>query len=283
MKSRFGSGHESALRPSTTRMNPLQDFLDALRMQDWSQPGGPMRLSHKLEIGDYGHAELPANVRTLMERIDAMGGAPCTAGGNLNRAFIEGIFESLQIHAARRESILAYNKVLNEPDIGDLHRARQVAHAAGFLAPRQKKFQLTRKGKKLLAPDQAGEFYRELFSGYFQRFNLGYDVIREDIPAIQETFPAIVWRMDAQARDWTPVEGLAPRILLPMPLVQVREAATTFFCEDDILSYYIYKPLERMGLLDHDGDNECPFGIGKKSRIKTSRLWRKFLWFDWQP
>jgi hypothetical protein len=68
-----------------------------------------------------------------------------------------------------------------------------------------------------------------------------------------------------------------------MPLVQAREAATTFFCEDDILSYYIYKPLERMGLLDHDGDNECPFGIGKKSRIKTSRLWRKFLWFDWQP
>ena len=139
-------------------MNLIQDFLDALRMQDWKQPGGPMRLSHKLEVGDYGHAELPANVRTLMETIDAMGGAPCTTGGNLNRAFVEGIFESLKIHAVRRESILAYNKVLNEPDVGDLHRARQVAHAAGFLAPRQKKFQLTRKGKNSSHPIRLGNF-----------------------------------------------------------------------------------------------------------------------------
>jgi len=264
-------------------MNLLQDFLDALRMQDWSQAGGPMRMSQKLEIADYGHARLPGNVRTLMERIDAMGGAPTTAGGNLNRAFVEGIFDSIQMTPVWRKSILAINKVLNEPDVIDLLRARKVAHAAGFLAPRQKKFHLTRKGKKLLAPDQAGEFYRALFSGYFQSFNLAYDVIREDIPAIQETFPAIVWRMDAVVRDWTPVAGLALRILLPAPLQRVREAATTFFCEDEILISYIYNPLERMGLLEHDGDAACPFGITKKSRIKTTRLWRKFLWFDWQP
>jgi hypothetical protein len=264
-------------------MNQIQEFLNALRVQDWSGSEGPMRLSHKLEAADYAHAQLPANVRILIERLDSEGGVPATSAGNLPRAFVEDVFECLQMSDAWRAVIRTDKKVMNEMDASALHRARVVAHAAGFLALRKKRFQTTQKGKKLLAPDRAGDFYRELFTGYFRRFNLSYDLIYHDLPEIQATLPAILWRMDAELRDWTPVAGLAPRILLPVVLQRLRDFETQYFKSDDFLVGYVHEPLRRMGLLEVEHGDSNPLGIGQKSRIKTSRLWRKFLWFDWQP
>lgn len=201
-------------------------------------------------------------------------------GGNLTRAFVESVFECLCIPPSWRGTIRAVNKVLNEKDVWDLHRARLVAQAAGLLVFRKKRFQPTKKGLKLLAAEQAGEFYREIFRAYFQRYNLGYDIPHCEFPGIQATMPAILWRMDTEVRDWTPVAGLASRILLPVPLLSLREAATDYMNEDTYLVGYVYYPLYRMGLLETDVSEESTFGIREGNRIKTTGLWRKFFWFD---
>lgn len=261
-------------------MVSIQDHVNELVRQDWKTSEGPMRLCHKLDAADFSGACLPANVRVLMERLVADGGSPATAGGNLNRAFVESVFDHLVMPRKLRESIRAVNKVLNETDVRDLHRARLVAQAAGFLSVRKKRFQPTRKGVKHLAPEQAGEFYREIFIAYFRRYNLGYDVYHREFPVLQTILPVTLWRIDAELRDWMPVQGLASRILLPIPLRDLRDAATDFLSEDQYLVGYIYEPLRRMGLLETDLPEESCFGIDEKNRIKTSRLWRKFLWFD---
>lgn len=242
-----------------------------------------MRLCHKLDAADYAEASLPANARILLERLVAEGGSPATTKGNLNRTLIEGLFENLRMPATRREMIRGVNKVLNETDVFDLHRARLVAQMAGLLTLRKKRFQPTRLGVELLAADRAGEFYHAMFLGYFQKFNLGYESRFPEIPAIQDTMAAILWRIDAELRDWTPVAGLAPRLLLPIPLQLVREAATPYISEDHYLIGCVHEPLRRMGLLESDASEESLFRIDLKSRIRTTRLWRKFLWFDWQP
>lgn len=242
-----------------------------------------MRLCHKLDAADYAEASLPANVRILLERLVAEGGSPATTKGNLNRALIEGLFENLRMPATWRKMIRGVNKVLNETDVFDLHRARLVAEMAGLLALRKKRFAPTGRGLKLLAPDQAGEFYRAIFLGYFLKFNLAYESRFLEVPAIQDSMAAILWRIDAELRDWTPVAGLAARLLLPVPLRLVREAATPYIGEDQYLISCVHEPLRRMGLLESDAPEESLFGIEVKGRIRTTRLWRKFLWFDWQP
>lgn len=261
----------------------IQDFLDALRIQNWSGSAGPMRLSHKLAADDFSAASLPANIRVLMEQLVADGGTPATVAGNLNRAFVESVFEKLRMSKCWRESIRAVSKVLNETDVFDLHRARCVAQTAGFLTLRKKRFQATKKGSSLLAADQAGEFYRAIFLAYLQKFNLGYEMRFREVPELQDTLPAILWRIDAVLRDWTPVLGLAPRLLLPVPLQRLREAVTPYISEENYLRSYVFHPLDRMGLLQNDDREENPFEFDEKSRIKTTPLWRKFLWFDWQP
>ncbi len=120
----------------------------------------------------------------------------------------------------------------------------------------------------------------EIFRAYFQRYNLGYDMPHREFPGIQATMPAILWRMDTEVRDWTPVAGLASRILLPVPLRNLQDAATDYMNEDPYLAGYVYYPLYRMGLLETDVSEGSPFGIREENRIKTTGLWRKFLWFD---
>lgn len=264
-------------------MIPLQQFINSLIQQDWAQKDGPMRLSGKLTIADYAHAPLATNMRVFMRQIEAEGGSTAaTATGNLKRDFVERVFEELDMPALWRETIRHLNKVINETDVSVLHLARVVADCGGFVVKRKNHFVLTAKGKKLLADTNAGEFYRALFVAYLRNFNLAYDLRRQDVPSIQQTMPAILWRMDAVMKDWTPIKGLAPEILLPIPFLHLRDAMITpYDTEESMLSDYVIRPLFNLGLLEADPVNHKYLDM-EQAQFRTSRLWRRFLWFDLQ-
>ena len=267
-------------------MIPLQQFLDALSQQDWAQKDGPMRLSGKLTIADYAHAPLATNVRVFMRQLEAEGGSTsATATGNLKRAFVERVFEDLDMPAPWRETIRHINKVINETDVSVLRLARVVADCGGFVIRRKNHFVLTAKGKKLLADSNAGEFYRALFIAYLRNFNLAYMQPRQDVPSIQHTMLAILWRIDAVLKEWTPFKGLAPRILMPLPLQHLRAAITSpYDTEESILIGYLIKPLFDLGLLEADkaDSNTHIFFDYENVQLRISRLWRQFIWFEWQ-
>jgi hypothetical protein len=119
-----------------------------------------------------------------------------------------------------------------------------------------------------------------LFVAYFRRFDLRYRQLR-DVPGIQATVAAILWRLDTVARDWTPVRGLAPRILLPRVLDEMHETMTyPHDAEEWILANYLLNPLLDFGLIETKKQGEWP-GVTEKDRVRVTALWEKFIRFAW--
>ena len=260
--------------------HPFDAFVHRLLQADWESATSPIRFSASLSLSDLAEADFLHNTRVLLAALAAEQGTPATATGNLNRAFVGRLFDKLTLSAPSRESIRAVCKVVNEPDLWPLHMARVVAEAAGLLARRNKRFQLTRAGRELLPDEQAGALYRRVFLAYFRRFNLQYDFPLRDVPLIQQSMAVILWRLDTVARDWTPVRGLARKILVQQVFEQLH-AAMTFAhdTEEWILGGYVLDPLFDLGLIERKPRSEWP-SVTENDRIRTSALWRKFITFE---
>jgi len=123
--------------------------------------------------------------------------------------------------------------------------------------------------------------FRTLFLAYFRRFDLHYDFHLRDVPGIQQTIAVILWRLDTVARDWKPVRGLAPEILLPGVLNQLREAMVSQYDKEEwILAGYVLDPLFDLGLIERKQRAEWP-SVTEKDFIRVTALWRKFITFAW--
>lgn len=254
------------------------DFLRSLLLADWESPDGPLRLSADLSLADLAAADFFLNARLFLTALTEEDGAPTTATGNLNRVFVGRMFDRWKLPQVSRESIRHVCKVLNEQDLWSLHLARVVSQCARLVARRKKRFHLTKAGRALLPEDQAGALYRALFLAYFRRFDLRYYQLR-DVPGIQATMAAILWRLDTVARDWTPVRGLAPHILLPAVLIQMYDAMISEYdTEEWILTGYVLDPLFDFGLIETKKRDEWP-KVTEKDAIRVTALWQKFIRF----
>jgi hypothetical protein len=268
------------LAPEPGVPHPFDAFARRLLQADWESTVGPMRFSASLTLSDLADAAFLHNTRVLMAGLAAEQGTPATATGNLTRAFVGRLFDHITLSAPSRESIRAVCKVVNELDLWPLHLARVVAECAGLLARRNKRFQLTKAGRELLPDEQAGALYRRLFLAYFRSFNLQYDFHLRDVPFIQRSFAAILWRLDTVARDWTPVRGLARYILLRSVFEQLHAAMKSPYDKEEwILAGYVLDPLFDLGLIERTPRSEWP-SVTENDRIRTSALWRKFITFE---
>jgi len=271
------------LAPEPGGRQAFDAFWRSLLVADWDSATGPIRFSSALTLSDLAGADFFQNTRLLLGALAAGNGSTATATGNLTRAFVAQLFDRLTLAAPTRESIRKVCKVLNEQDVWPLHLARVVAECAGLVVRRNKRFQLTKAGRSSLPDDQAGVLYRRLFLAYFRRFDLHYDFHLRHVPGIQETMAVILWRLDAVARDWTPVRGLAPQLLLPGVLQQLHAAMTsTYDTEEWILGGYVLDPLFDLGLIERKDPGDWP-AVTEKDTIRVSPLWRKFITFGPQP
>jgi hypothetical protein len=237
-----------------------------------------MRLNPDLKLADLADSEFFFNSRIFLAALAEDGAVPATATGNLTRAFVGKMFEKLRLAKHFKSSISQFSKVVNEQDLWPLHIVRIVCECAGLVARRQKQFRLTKMGRALLDDEQAGKLFRELFLAYFRRFDLHYDFHLRAVPGIQETMAVILWRLDTVARDWKCVQGLAPEILLPGVLVQLRQAmAYPHDTEEWILCGYVLDPLLDFGLIESKQAGE--WRLTEKDSIRVTSLWRKFIQF----
>jgi len=267
-----------SLQPGGT-FETLEAFWRGLLLVDWEQPDAPLRLSEGLQLADLTEADFFINTRILLATLAENDGAPLTATGNLNRAFVSGIFDRLKLPKSYRESVRQVCKVINEQDVWPLHLTRVVAECAGLMARRKKRFQLTKAGRELLVDDLAGTMYRRLFLAYFRKFDLHYDFHLRDVPGIQETMAVILWRLDMVAQDWKPVRGLAPDLLLRGVLDQLHAAMISpYDTEEWILAGYVLEPLHDLGLIERKSHGESPV-VTARDHIRLSPLWRKFIAF----
>lgn len=267
------------LAPEPGRREAFDAFLRRLLVADWDSADGPMRFCPDLTLPDLADAAFLQNARLLLAALDEAGGTPTTATGNLNRVFVRQMFDRLILPEHFHDITLQVSKVLNEKDIWALHIVRIVSECAGLVARRNKRFQLTRAGRELLADTHAGALYRKLFLAYFRKFDLHYDFHLRDVPGIQQTLAVILWRLDNVARDWTPVRGLAGQILLPGVLNQLHAAMVSDYDKEEwILAGYVLEPLTDLGLLERKPRSDWP--LTEKDHVRTTPLWPKFIHFD---
>jgi hypothetical protein len=258
-------------------------FCRGLLTADWESASGPIRFCPNLTLSELADADFFINSRLFLTALAEGTGAPATATGNLNRTFVHSMFDRLKLPQSYRSSIRDVCKVVNEQDLWPLHLVRVVGECAGLVVRRKKSFLLTKLGRSLLPDDQAGSLYRRLFLAYFRRFDLHYDFHLRDAPGIQQTLAVTLWRLGTVAGDWTPVLGLAPKILLPGVHAQLRAAMTSpHDTEEWILCGYVLEPLSDFGLIEPEKRNERPC-LADHDRIRLTSLWRKFVAFGYQP
>jgi len=257
----------------------LEGYCRNLCEANWQDPNGPLRLNRQLLSADLQNADFFQNTRQFLLALQEQGQTAATASGNLNRAFVRHMLDRVALSALERETILRVNKVLNEQDVWVLHLSRVVSEAAGLVASRSKLFKPTKEGTALLAEDRAGELYHMLFIAYFRKFNLHYDFHLRNVPGIQQSMPAILWRLGDVLEDWRPVRDLAPQLLLPRVLQQLREAMVSQYDKEEwIFSGYVLEPLRDFGLIERRSKSDWP-AITEKDSVRVTRLWKKFISF----
>ena len=269
--------------PEPGGREPLAAFLQSLRWADWESATGPIRLSADLTLADLAEAVFFRNTRLLLAALAAEEGTAATATGSLNRVFVRELFDQLTLPEPWRLLTQRGGKVINERDVWPLHLVRVLSQCAGFVGLRKQRFQITRTGRALLPEGQAGALFRRLFLAYFRKFDLHYDFRLRDVPGIQSTMAAILWRLDTVARDWRPVRGLAPQILLPAVLQQLVAAKRSpYDTEEWILAGYVLEPLTDLGLIQQRPDTGW-MTESERREIRVSALWRKFISFHAGP
>jgi len=254
-------------------------FLRHLLAANWEAADGPMRFSPDLTLSDLADSVFLQNTRRFLAALADAGSTPATVTGNLTRAFVRQMFDRLILPAHFREITPRFRKVMNEPDVWNLHIARIICEIAGLVARRNQRFQLTRAGRELRAEAHAGTLYRKLFLAYFRKFDLHYGFHSRNVPGIQQTLAVTLWRLDNVACDWTPVRGLAGKILLPGVLNQLQAEIVSVHNEEEwILSGYVLEPLLDLGLLDRNPRNDWP--LTENCQVRITPLWQKFIHFD---
>ncbi|MEW6306053.1 MAG: hypothetical protein AB1705_21460 [Verrucomicrobiota bacterium] len=257
----------------------LEEFMVRLLGSDWEAGDGAIHFCADLPLAALSGAAFFQNARIFLKALDRNGGTGATEAGNLNRAFVQQVFDELDMPAPRRESILQVCKVVNETDAWELHLARVVSECAGLVSRRKKRFQLTRLGASLLSDEKCGELFWRLFMAYFRRFNLSYDFNLRTVPGIQQSMAVVLWRLDAVAREWTAVRGLAEMILLPAVHAELRGSMVSQWDREEwILAGYVLNPLLNFGLIEKKKPGDWP-GVDEKDSIRVTGLWRSFVSF----
>ena len=110
-------------------------------------------------------------------------GAKATAKGNLPLKLCQNIL-------SHYESGLSYQppRIRTEVDFEPLHCVRLVMIQAKLLRKYKGRFQITRKGRELMAPERRGELYLTLLRNYTENFNWAYRDGYAEAQIVQTSF-----------------------------------------------------------------------------------------------
>ncbi len=125
--------------------------------------------------------------RALVEAIGESGLKP-TAKGNLPLKFCKALAQELSGGDDDRSLLLRYGGIRSEVDFEELHCTRLVAELAGLVRKYRGKFVLTRKCRDMLAKQDNGHLYFELFKAYTTKFSWAYRDGYPEADIVQHSF-----------------------------------------------------------------------------------------------
>ena len=244
----------------------------------WRDSACPITFNKTLSLDELQAATFFHNARLLLNTLLEFGGEEsATVRGNLNRKIVKVLFERMSLDDDYRASIIRYNKVINETDVGPLHVVKTVCEAAHLIHHRQKKILLTKKHRGLLANEKSGELYYLLFEAYFRSFNIGYSDRLPDLDGVQETIAYSLYRISTLCSDYCSTKALFQKALLPAVRQEIEDCIGATRERPWVVETRIIKPLEEFGLL------ECKRGKGNYRDFivaaRKTKLFDRFIKF----
>ena len=271
------------VRPATKA--DIDAFIAQLLNADWNAPNSPIQLADDLSFDDVKHVLFFDQARQFLRLMDENKGAPLTATGNLNRAYVAQMIEKMdwpRRHMAPLPKDGPFG-IVNEDDVRPLAVIHSVCEFGKLIHKRRNRAYVTSKGRELLTDAQAGTLYRQLFYTTFRNFDLAYLSPFRETPYVQDTVAVILWRLQLVARDWVPLKELPRDVFLNSVIEQVRAASIWPEVEQDVLRGEVLRPLLWFGLLECDHTDDEYHGPDVVLKFRKTPLFDRFLSFNYLP
>ncbi|MCC5840730.1 MAG: hypothetical protein JJT96_11445 [Opitutales bacterium] len=245
----------------------------------WSDPASPLQFNPALTFADLEGSIIFRQTRRFLIALSESAPVKTTKQGALPRAFVAPLVDVLLDENEARKA-KAVNKVFNETDLFPLHIARLLCQQAGVIGKAKGCLVIRKKYAHLLEEAHAGELFALLVETYFQKFNLEYMTRGPDIPAIQITFPFILYRFHGLVGKSLPIESVPEHVLLPTALAALQSVAddNPYLPLPRLVSNRILYPLNKLGLVMTPED---PQGFIRESgtRVHPTPLLGKAMQF----
>jgi hypothetical protein len=232
-------------------------------------------LRRDLSADELRGAPILTLARALLELASEPDGLGRTQAGYVKVAAVRRLVDRAGVDDARRP-LGAEGKEprLRELDVWPVHEARILAGLAGLIRPRRTRFEMTREGRRLLAPGSEGELFALLFESCWRRFNVFYGGYAE-WPELQHQIAFTLYRLGREATDWRNPGDLLALSVLPFAIDHAPELS---FASDPswLLERHVLSRLTDFGLLERRQR-----GRARDSReFRLTPLFGTFLGFD---
>jgi hypothetical protein len=226
----------------------LADFcgLSSLQMRDllYAPFDSPQTVRFSVDTAPGREVEVLGIFLAMAEAIGEAG-LKVTATGNLPLKFCKTVGQQLRAapHQGRSSYIAG---IRSEMDVEPLHCTRLVAERAGLIRKYRGHFVLTKKCKELLARQDEGGIYLELFKFYTTQFNWAYRDGYPEADIVQHAFLFTLFLLASYGEERRPQRFYEDRFLTAFPTV-VEEFAETAYspAESSARRCYVLRALER--------------------------------------
>jgi hypothetical protein len=189
----------------------------------------------------------------LMEKLNLDGGVKATQTGNLPRSLVREIY--YKFFSEDKFARLP----LSEEDLFEIQRLRIVLEFAGVMKKRNNKFELTKKGKKILETQDRVNLFTEIFLTMMKKWNWANGDRYSELDQIQTSAIFNFLILQRQCQDWTLDKFLGQVYLEAFPNL-VRKTQSMLSPEDEIVNCFANRFLKNiclpLGFLEQKEEGE---------------------------
>ena len=196
---------------------------------------------------DFAPASDSRIMRLFTALAEAIGesGLKATAKGNLPLKFCKTVAQQLREEDDGTQ-LLRIGGIRSETDFEELHCTRLVAGLAGLIRKYRGKFVLTRKCRDMLALQDSGSLYFELFKAYTTKFNWGYRDGYPEVEIVQISFLYTLFLLASFGEIQRSQQFYEDKFLTAFPMVLDMFPETVYStAEDDARRCYFLRAMDR--------------------------------------
>jgi len=170
-----------------------------------------------------------------------------TVKGNLPLKFCKALAQELsEDEDDDRNIYLRYGGIRSEVDFEELHCTRLVAELAGLVRKYRGKFVLTRKCRDMLAKQDIGCLYFELFKAYTTKFNWAYRDGYPEAEIVQRSFLYTLFLLTSFGGTERSQQFYEGKFITAFPMVLEMFPETPYTTTDEQVRYaYFLRALDR--------------------------------------